>query len=137
MVKIRTAGGIVTQNNKILFILKRNKWDFPKGKIKQGNTKRETALIEVIEETGLEYNHLKIVKKLIPTYYYKLINNQKMLKKTSWYLIKYNGNSNKKLIPGINEEITECKWFKKSNLNPILTNTHTRIEYLLDFYLKS
>ena len=62
MVEIRTAGGLVIQNDKILFIYKRDKWDLPKGKIKQGNTKRETAIIEVEEETGLKYEKLKKVR---------------------------------------------------------------------------
>ena len=32
--KIYTSGGIVRNGQKILFIFKRGKWDFPKGKIK-------------------------------------------------------------------------------------------------------
>ena len=137
MVKIRTAGGLVTQNDKLLFIFKRNKWDLPKGKIKQGHSKRQTALIEIEEETGLKSENMKIIQKLIPTYYYKMISDELMLKKTNWYYIKYQGNPKQKLLPDMKEGITECKWFAKSDLSPVLNNTYPRIEYLLDIFLNS
>ena len=44
MVRIRTSGGLVIHKGKILFIYKKDKWDLPKGKIKQGQTKKDAAL---------------------------------------------------------------------------------------------
>ena len=39
---LNTSGGIVFSDNKILFILKKGKWDLPKGKIGLDRTKLET-----------------------------------------------------------------------------------------------
>ncbi len=40
---IKTAGGIVIKNEKILFIYKNGKWDLPKGKIDKGETIDQTC----------------------------------------------------------------------------------------------
>ena len=64
--KIKTAGGIVIKDDKILFIYKNGRWDLPKGKLERGFKSRETALIEISEETGLPQKELLILKKLIP-----------------------------------------------------------------------
>ena len=45
--KIKTSGGIVIKENKILFIRKNNRWDLPKGKLEDGVNSRDTALIEI------------------------------------------------------------------------------------------
>lgn len=135
MVRIRTSGGLVVHKEKLLFIYKRDKWDLPKGKIKQGQTKKDAALIEVEEETGLSIENLKIVQKLIPTYYFKYQDEEYMLKKTSWYLIKYKGNPDKTLVYDNNEGITDCRWFKIDELNEVKNNTFPRIKYILDFYI--
>ena len=50
---IKTAGGIVIQNDRILFIYKNGRWDLPKGRLESGNSSRKTAVIEISEETGL------------------------------------------------------------------------------------
>ena len=60
--KIKTAGGIVIRDDKILFIYKNGRWDLPKGKLEKGNSSRETAVIEISEETGLEKSHLSVMK---------------------------------------------------------------------------
>ena len=67
--RIKTAGGIVIKDDKILFIHKNGRWDLPKGKMEQGVNKRNTAIIEIREETGLPKNLLSILKKLIPTHH--------------------------------------------------------------------
>ena len=135
--KIKTAGGIVIKNNKILFIFKNNRWDLPKGKLEKGNTLKETALIEVSEETGLPQKKLKILRKLIPTYYYKKIEKKTILKKTDWYLIEFVGKEKTSLVPDINEGITKCKWFSLSQIGLPLKKSHQRIKYLIEFCLKT
>ena len=62
--KIKTAGGIVLKDDKILFIYKRGIWDLPKGKVEEGSSSRKTAKIEISEETGLPKKQLKILKSL-------------------------------------------------------------------------
>ena len=132
---IKTAGGIVIKNEKILFIYKNGKWDLPKGRLEKGKNSRETAIIEISEETGLDKSELKIIKKLIPTYYHKKSGEKIIIKKTYWYLIEFIGPSNTPLIPDLNENITECKWFSKNELFNVLEQSHERIRYLIEFFL--
>ena len=87
--KIKTAGGIVLKNNKMLFIHKRGRWDLPKGKVEDGASIRETAKIEISEETGLPKQQLKILKKLIPTHYHKKVDGKVVVKKTEWFLLVF------------------------------------------------
>ena len=133
--KIKTSGGIVIKENKILFIRKNNRWDLPKGKLEDGVNSRDTALIEISEETGLPKKQLKILKKLIPTHYHKRVNGEVIVKKTEWFLIKFNGDENTPLIPDRNEGITECKWFAFDELVLVLEKSHGRIRYLIEFFL--
>ena len=62
--KIYTSGGLVIKNNKILFIKKNGIWDLPKGKIEKGHKKKQTAIKEISEETGLNEESLIVLKKL-------------------------------------------------------------------------
>ena len=133
--KIKTAGGIVLKDDKILFIYKRGRWDLPKGKVEEGASSRKTAKIEISEETGLPKSQLKILKKLIPTHYHKRVDGEVVVKKTEWFLIKFNGDKNTPLIPDTNEGITECKWFTFDELVLVLEESHERIRYLIEFFL--
>ena len=133
--KIKTAGGIVLKDDKILFIYKRGIWDLPKGKVEEGSSSRKTAKIEISEETGLPKKQLKILKKLIPTHYHKKVDGEAIVKKTEWFLIKFNGDKHTPLIPDKNEGITECKWFAFDELVLVLEKSHGRIRYLIEFFL--
>ena len=133
--KIKTAGGIVLKDDKILFIYKRGRWDLPKGKVEEDASSRKTAKIEISEETGLPKSQLKILKKLIPTHYHKRIDGEVVVKKTEWFLIKFNGDENTPLIPDRNEGITDCKWFTFDELVLVLEESHERIRYLIEFFL--
>ena len=133
--KIKTSGGIVIKENKILFIRKNNRWDLPKGKLEDGVNSRDTALIEISEETGLNKTDLSILKKLIPTHYHKKVNGVMIVKKTYWYLVEYTGDMKKALIPDTNEGITDCRWFSFDELVLVLEESHERIRYLVEFFL--
>ena len=80
--KIKTSGGIVIKDDKILFIRKNNRWDLPKGKLEKGVNIRYTAIVEIAEETGLQTKDLAIMKKLIPTHYHKKVDGVVIVKKT-------------------------------------------------------
>ena len=135
--KIKTAGGIVLKNDKILFIFKRGMWDLPKGKVEEGNSSKKTAKIEISEETGLPKSQLKIIKKLIPTHYHKRVDGEVIVKKTEWFLIKFKGDENTPLVPDRDEGITECKWFAFDELVLVLEKSHGRIRYLIEFFLNT
>ncbi|MCH2508175.1 MAG: NUDIX domain-containing protein [Dehalococcoidia bacterium] len=130
---ISTCGGVVFADDKILFILKNDKWDLPKGRMEDGETKEETSLREISEETGLEQTELQIIEQLPTTYYYKKVDGKKRIKKTTWFFVKYTGNSNTNLTPTADEGISECRWIPVSEIPEALQNTHARITYLMDF----
>ncbi|MFL2524497.1 MAG: NUDIX hydrolase [Candidatus Neomarinimicrobiota bacterium] len=133
--KFDTAGGIVLCNKKLLFIYKRGMWDLPKGKIEFNHTTESTALREISEETGLKENDLTVINKLPKTKYYKKVNGEAFLKKNYWFIINYTGDPLTTLVPDQSEGITECKWVDLNNLDSIITNTHARISYLIDYFL--
>ena len=133
--KIYTSGGLVIKNNKILFIKKNGIWDLPKGKIEKGHKKKQTAIKEISEETGLNEESLIVLKKLVPTFYHKTINKQNIIKKTDWYLVEFIGDLTQQLIPDKNEGITHCKWFKNTEIEKVKTNCHIWIQYLLKYIM--
>ena len=133
--RIKTAEGIVIKDDKILFIHKNGRGDLPKEKMEQGVNKRNTAIIEINEETGLPKNQLSILKKLIPTHQQKQIEGKIIEKKTYWYLVEFKGEFTAPLVPDQNEGITECRWFYFNELMLVLKESHERIRYLFDFFL--
>ena len=133
---IKSAGGIVIQGKKILFIKKNGRWEFPKGRLKKGSKRKSTALREIYEETGIPKVNLNIIKPLIPTHDYVKINKNVVIKKTHWYLIEFLGNAKTKLIPEKREGITKCKWLTSSEIVLIMKDSRPLVHYLLEFVLQ-
>ena len=110
-IKIVKAGGGVVKNKKdeILFIYRRNKWDLPKGKMDKGETIKDTALREVMEETGID--SLKIIDFKMITYHIFKKDKKFRLKETHWFNMKsnYDGEFN----PESSEGITKVVWKTK------------------------
>jgi len=104
---VKAAGGLVrNENGDILFIFRRGFWDLPKGKMDPGEKKKQTAVREVEEETGV--TNLKIEKKLITTRHtYRLSNGTRAIKKSFWYEMIA---PHQKLKPQTEEDITKAKW---------------------------
>ncbi len=121
---VEAAGGIV-ENDKgeFLFIYRNNKWDLPKGKLEKGESVKEGAVREVEEECGITVS--KAGKKLVKTYHTYLVKGELVLKKTHWYKMEYRGKE--KLIPQIEEGITEVRWFNRDHLQAIKANTFPSI----------
>jgi 8-oxo-dGTP pyrophosphatase MutT (NUDIX family) len=125
---IKAAGGLVkNMKDEYLFIFRRNKWDLPKGKKDSWETIRHCAIREVKEECGLKKIH--IIHKLTPTYHLYKLKNEWVIKKTCWYLMFYPLADNP--IPQTEEDITDIKWFTKSQFDIPLQNTYPSIHQLL------
>jgi 8-oxo-dGTP pyrophosphatase MutT (NUDIX family) len=121
---IQAGGGLVeNQDEEVLCIFRREKWDLPKGKLDKGETLEECAIREVKEETGL--NKLQLKKSLLTTYHSYDENGKHCLKETYWYLMKSPGEQ--ELIPQAEEQITEIKWAGKKDLSKIAENTYPSI----------
>lgn len=130
---IFASGGIVkNDNNQILFIYRRGKWDLPKGKAEKGESIRETAVREVIEETGIE--KLKIDKYFSNTFHIVRNNKKYFLKETSWFLMSSNFKG--KLKPQLCEGIKSVKWKTFDDAKKIKKKTYGNISIILTDFLK-
>lgn len=132
---ITAAGGVVIRNNEILFILRHNIWDLPKGKIDRNETAESAAIREVREECGITGH--QIVRKLPSTFHlyqspYKDSLNKWILKETHWFEMKYSGDE--KGVPQTEENITEIRWIKRNKLNEVLTRTYENLKSVILLY---
>jgi 8-oxo-dGTP pyrophosphatase MutT (NUDIX family) len=131
---IIAAGGVVfNTSQEILMIFRRGKWDLPKGKLDKGETLEHCAVREVEEETGL--NNVEMAEKIITTYHVYKEYGKHILKESHWYKMK--NSKNQKLVPQTDEDITDIKWVKKTDLKKYTSNTYkTILEVLLHIKIK-
>ena len=128
MISIKAAGGIVrNEENECLFILRNGKWDLPKGKIEKGEGSRAAAIREVEEECGIRIESSG--EKICNTYHIYVMNGAKVIKKTAWYWMK--STKREKLIPQLEEGITEVRWLSKLDLSLVQENTYPLIKDLI------
>jgi len=121
---IEAAGGLVLNKNKeVLMIFRRGKWDLPKGKLDKGETLEQCALREVEEETGI--TNIELKEKLAETYHVYKEFGKHILKESYWY--KMQCNTKQKLVPQTEEDITDIKWVKRSDLKNYTSNTYQTI----------
>ena len=133
---IESAGGLVrNNNNQILLMFKRGKWDMPKGRIEQNQCREDAALREVEEEVGLDADCLEIQGKLVSTFHTTSHSGVKYLKKTHWYLMNYTGDE--PTMPQVAEGIIECRWVNLSDLPSYRELLRARINYVVEFWHKN
>jgi 8-oxo-dGTP pyrophosphatase MutT (NUDIX family) len=114
--EVGAAGGLVKHTSgRYLFIEKKGKLDLPKGHIEKGEEPETCALREVSEECGIT-GHV-IVKPICPSYHTYSWEGISYLKKTSWFLMKYNGEMI--IEPQKSEGITKVEWLFPDELNSI------------------
>ncbi len=129
--KLTAAGGIVENEAKeILFIFRRGKWDLPKGKLDEGETIEECAVREVEEETGLVgVERGELIDVTLHTFTKR---GNEIEKETYWYAMKVTGLQQP--TPQIEEDITEIRWVKESELSSYLSNTYDNIISIVEKY---
>jgi 8-oxo-dGTP pyrophosphatase MutT (NUDIX family) len=117
--EVGAAGGLVKHTSgKYLFIEKKGKLDLPKGHIESGEEPEACAIREVSEECGIEGH--SIVRSIPATYHTYSWKGISYLKKTSWFLMEYDG----KMItePQADEGITKVEWLFPDEINKIKSN---------------
>jgi 8-oxo-dGTP pyrophosphatase MutT (NUDIX family) len=118
------AGGLITnQEEEILLMFRRGKWDLPKGKQDDGENLEACAIREVEEETGL--HSITLENKITETLHFYTYKEKKILKHTYWYKMKFTGTE--LTIPQIEEDIVDIQWIKPENLSKYLKFSYQNI----------
>ncbi len=128
---IQAAGGIVRNpKDEYLFIYRLGKWDLPKGKMEEGETKEESAIREIEEECSI--TPLELKRFLIPTYhiYYQ---REYIIKETFWFEVFYKGTETPQ--PQTEEGIEDVIWKKKEEIDELMKNSYPNIQLLVNNYL--
>ncbi|MCJ8155357.1 NUDIX domain-containing protein [Chryseobacterium sp. SSA4.19] len=127
---IEAAGGVVNNpEGEILFIRRLGKWDLPKGKMEKGESREESAVREIEEETGL--SDVELVRFINTTFHiYVERNGDKVLKCTHWFEMNFSGEDTSK--PQIEEGITEVAWKNTSQIeNEVFPSTFKNIKLII------
>ena len=127
----KAAGGLIKNElNEFLFIFRRGFWDLPKGKLELGETKKQTAIREVNEETGIV--NMQIVSKLgITNHLFKNKSGVRLIKKSFWYLMT---TSKQKLIPQTTEDIDKAIWLNLEDFYATCKPIYGNIKDILQVY---
>ena len=134
--KIIAGGGVVVnENNQVLFIYRRKKWDLPKGKLDPGEDIKACAIREVMEETGIR--NLTIGNLIIVTTHSYEENGLNMQKETHWFEMKASTVDNSTLTPQLEEDIEKIEWVSLENLEEYLSETYTTIQQVLNSWNRS
>ena len=128
---IEAAGGVVEKDGKNLLIFRKGKWDLPKGKLDKKERKRDCAVREVEEETGVK---VVIKDKLGHTWHTYIQNRKYVLKKTHWYVMECIDDSN--MAPQAEEDIDEVMWKNLSEMRSALYGSYRSIRSVIHQYHK-
>jgi 8-oxo-dGTP pyrophosphatase MutT (NUDIX family) len=114
-----SAGGIVVKGQEILLCQhsQHHGWVFPKGLIGDKNekeSKEETAIREVKEETGIDG---KIIKTLTPVEYWFVYEGEKVKKTVYYFLMEHVGGD----IAQHDHEMENVEWLPKDKVEEKLT----------------
>ncbi|GAC1398098.1 MAG: hypothetical protein NVSMB63_18350 [Sediminibacterium sp.] len=123
---IIAAGGLVqNEQQELLMIYRRGKWDLPKGKLDKGENIEDCAVREVMEETGLVYVDRGELIAVSHHPYFDPYLEEEVVKETYWYAMRVKGNQ--PLIPQAAEDITSIKWVKGKDLEACLADSYDNI----------
>ncbi len=129
---VKAAGGLVVKEGKILMIYRLGMWDLPKGKLKKTEDDREGAIREVEEECNIKVEAFDKLPKTWHSYAYK---GNKILKKTSWFLMNCLDDSMMK--PQAEEFIEEVKFMTPEEVEAVLPESYASIAFVIHYYLRA
>ncbi len=125
---IKAAGGLVVNNHdELLMIVRDGKWDLPKGKLEKAEHSTDGAWREVAEECGIQGHR---VGELLRSTYHIFERREKWrFKTTHWYRMSIEGRP--RLVPQLNEGITEVHWVPLAELREASLKTYPQIMELV------
>lgn len=116
-------GSVPDPGARYLFMLRRGKWDLPKGKLDPGETLEQCAVREVGEETGLK--HVQLSGPLLVTYHTYDESGHHILKETHWYRMSV--SPDQPVVPQQEEQITKLVWADRGRIASFKKNTFPSI----------
>ena len=133
-VNVEAAGGVVTNpQGEILMMLRRGRWDLPKGHIEPCEQARVCARREVAEETGI--SRTKIAGAVCSTYHTYELNGRWELKRTQWFAMSCDGRE--KPVPQHEEGIDRVQWIPRSMLDERLAASFPTIREVMENYYRT
>lgn len=112
---VKAAGGIVTDPEDNLLVIKRNGFlDLPKGHFKNNESASQAAIREVAEECGIK-SHTITDDIPVITYHVYEMNGEMILKETQWF--KMRTKNQESLTPQKEEGIEEALWMSRNEFN--------------------
>lgn len=107
---VRAGGGVLSRikdnRREVLLIFRRGLWDLPKGKRDSGESIKNCARREVMEEVGI--GSVEIRRPLGETFHGYRDNNYFAVKQTRWYEMH---TTEAGLVPQREEGIEKVQWF--------------------------
>jgi ADP-ribose pyrophosphatase YjhB (NUDIX family) len=123
---IHAAGGVVhNEKGEILMIFRLGYWDFPKGKVEEGESFEEAAVREVEEETGLQ--NIELRKPLPNTYHTYTLRDTDILKVTHWYEMHAPQQT---LTPQTEEDIAQAIWVPRAEVATKMEGAYPSLQRL-------
>lgn len=129
---INAGGGLVQQDDKILMIHRKGKWDLPKGKIEKKESFKEGAVREVEEECSVKVSR---EEKLCTTWHTYIQNGKYNLKRTKWYRMSIIDDSS--MAPQLAEDIDVVRWMNYGEVEVALTTSYRTIGYVIETFYNS
>jgi len=131
--QIIAAGGLVTNpQGEILWIYRRGFWDFPKGKLDEGETIQTCAVREVQEETGLKNIQLHGMLCFNNHTYFDKYLNEEVVKRTYWFHMSIPTLQDG--IPQTTEDIEKIEWHSLGKARHCLDHTYPNILEVVEQY---
>lgn len=124
------AGGVVQdRKGDFLVIFRRGKWDLPKGKLDYDETPEQAALREVEEECGI--GGLSLGRLLQVTFHTYTEKKKRILKKTFWFAMNYDGRE--RPVPQEEEDIEAVEWMSPEVVRTtVYANTYRSVRDVLE-----
>jgi len=127
----KAAGGLVVKNGQVLMIYRLGKWDLPKGKLERNEEVTLGAVREVEEECNIK---VELGEKLPSTWHSYAYKGNKMLKKTSWYVMRCLDDS--VMRPQTEEYIEEVRWMSPQEALAHIEDSYASIALVVRYYLR-
>jgi 8-oxo-dGTP pyrophosphatase MutT (NUDIX family) len=131
--RVDAAGGLVRNElGEMLFIYRLDRWDLPKGKVEEDEEIEAAAIREVEEECGVVVS--PDINFITDSWHTYRENDEYLLKKTSWFLMKANGKQN--IVPQTSEGITQARFIAEHEFKKILIETYPSVSEVVQLACK-